>query len=74
MVQAADSTSPGFSAVLLGYGDATVVVGIFCVKGTEKGKTFLHRERFAGTWIKTNGTWQCVTTTSTLIAAKQSAD
>ena len=53
------------------YGDAGVVVGIFRVKGMEKGKPFVHRERFVDTWIKTNGTWQCVATTGTLIAAKQ---
>jgi len=52
------------------YGDAAVVVGIFRVKGTEKGKPYTHRERFVDTWIKMNGTWQCVVTTSTLITAK----
>ena len=56
------------------YGDAAVVVGIFRVKGIEKGKPYVHRERFVDTWIKTNGKWQCVATTSTLIAAKHPAD
>jgi ketosteroid isomerase-like protein len=56
------------------YGDAAVVVGIFRVKGTEKGKPYVHRERFADTWIKIGGTWQCVATTSTLITAKNAAD
>lgn len=55
------------------YGDSAVVVGIFRIKGTEKGKAFTHRERFVDTWIKTNGAWQCVATTSTLIAPKQAA-
>jgi ketosteroid isomerase-like protein len=55
------------------YGDAAVVVGIFRVEGTEKGKPFVHRERFVDTWIKTNSAWQCVATTSALITAKQSA-
>jgi len=55
------------------YGDAAVVVGIFRIKGTEKGKPYTRRERFVDTWIKTNGTWQCVATTSTLITAKQPA-
>ncbi|HTB91877.1 MAG TPA: nuclear transport factor 2 family protein [Candidatus Sulfotelmatobacter sp.] len=55
------------------YGDAAVVVGIFRIKGMEKGKPYVHRERFVDTWIKTNGTWQCVATTSTLISAKQPA-
>jgi ketosteroid isomerase-like protein len=56
------------------YGDAAVVIGIFRIKGTDKGKPFLHRERFVDTWIKTNDGWQCVATTSTLIAAKQAAE
>jgi ketosteroid isomerase-like protein len=52
------------------YGDAAVVVGIFRIKGTEKGKTYVRRERFVDTWVKLNGTWQCVATTSALITAK----
>lgn len=56
------------------YGDAAVVVGIFRIKGTDKGKSYMHRERFVDTWIKTNGSWQCVATTAALITAKQSAD
>lgn len=50
------------------YGNAAVVVGILRVKGAEKGKAYVRRERFVDTWIKINGTWQCVATTSTLIA------
>jgi ketosteroid isomerase-like protein len=56
------------------YGDAAVVVGIFRIKGTAKGKAYVHRERFVDTWIKVNGAWQCVATTSTLITAKPPAD
>jgi len=56
------------------YGDAAVVVGIFRVKGTEKGKPYVHRERFVDTWIKSNGKWQCVATTSTLITARHPRD
>lgn len=56
------------------YGDAAVVVGIFRIKGVEKGKPYVHRERFVDTWVKINGTWQCVATTSALITAKQPAD
>jgi len=56
------------------YGDAAVVVGIFRIKGTDKGKAYVRRERFVDTWIKMNGTWQCVATTSALITAKASAD
>jgi len=56
------------------YGDAAVVVGVFRVKGTEKGKSYVHRERFVDTWIKINGTWQCVATTAALIPAKAATD
>ncbi len=56
------------------YGDAAVVVGIFRVKGTEKGKPYVHRERFVDTWVKMNGTWQCVATTAALIPAKSTSD
>jgi ketosteroid isomerase-like protein len=31
------------------YGNAAVVVGTFRVKGTEKGKPYVHRERFVDT-------------------------
>ena len=52
------------------YGDSAVVVGVFRIKGMEKGKPYSHRERFVDTWIKLNGAWECVATTSTLITAK----
>jgi ketosteroid isomerase-like protein len=52
------------------YGDVAVVVGVFRIKGTEKGKPYVHRERFVDTWIKLSGAWQCVATTSTLITTK----
>jgi len=52
------------------YQNAAVVVGIFRIKGSEKGKAYVRRERFVDTWIKTNGTWQCVATTSALITSK----
>ena len=52
------------------YGNAAVVVGIFRVKGVEKGKAYVHRERFIDTWIKQGQTWQCVASTATLITGK----
>ncbi len=52
------------------YGDTAVVVGIFRIKGIEKGKPYVHRERFTDTWIKHDQTWQCVASHSTLIPAK----
>src|SRR5664279_1446274 len=56
------------------YGDASVVVGIFRIKGTEKGKQYVHRERFVDTWVKMNGGWQCVATTAALILTKPAAN
>jgi ketosteroid isomerase-like protein len=52
------------------YGNSAVVNGIFRVKGTEKGKFYVHRERFIDTWIKQNQGWQCVASSATLITAK----
>ena len=52
------------------YGDVAVVVGIFRIKGVAKGKPYVHRERFVDTWVKINGAWQCLATTSTLITGK----
>jgi ketosteroid isomerase-like protein len=52
------------------YGDAAVVIGVFRIKGTQKGKPFVRRERFVDTWIKVGGTWQCVVTTGTSMTAK----
>lgn len=42
------------------YGDTAVVVGVFRIKETEKGRSVLHRERTVDTWMKMNGTWKCV--------------
>lgn len=52
------------------YGNAAVVTGIFRVKGVEKGKPYVHRERFIDTWIKQNQSWQCVASSATLITTK----
>ena len=56
------------------FGNAAVVVGTLRVKGAENGKPYIHRERFVDTWIKVDGAWQCVATTSTLITVKQRAN
>jgi ketosteroid isomerase-like protein len=52
------------------YGNSAVVVGIFRIKGVEKGKPYVHRERFIDTWIKRDQSWQCVASAATLITAK----
>jgi ketosteroid isomerase-like protein len=50
------------------YGDAAVVTGIYREKGVSKGKPYSRRGRFTDTWVKENGTWQCVASQSTLIS------
>ena len=50
------------------YGGAAVVTGIYREKGISKGKPYLRRGRFTDTWVKENGTWQCVASQSTLIS------
>ena len=52
------------------YGDSAIVVGIYRTKGTDKGKPFLHRERFVDTWAKVGGTWRCVASVAVLMPAK----
>ena len=52
------------------FGNSAVVVGIFRVKGVEKGKPYVHRERFIDTWIKHDQSWQCVASSATLITPK----
>src|ERR1700674_68874 len=49
------------------YGDAAVVTGIYREKGISKGKPYARRGRFTDTWVKENGTWQCVASQSTLM-------
>jgi ketosteroid isomerase-like protein len=50
------------------YGDSAVVNGVDREKGVNKGKSYLRRGRFTDTWVKVNGTWQCVASQSTLIS------
>jgi len=42
------------------HGDAAVVSGAYHEKGSYQGKPFEHRGRYTDTWIRHNGTWQCV--------------
>ena len=53
------------------YGDTVVAVGVFRIKGVEKGKPYVHRERTIDTWVKINGTWKCVAAVAVSITAKQ---
>ncbi|MFI5058043.1 MAG: nuclear transport factor 2 family protein [Candidatus Acidiferrales bacterium] len=50
------------------YGGAAVVTGIYREKGISKGKPYSRRGRFTDTWVKENGTWQCVASQSTLMS------
>ena len=52
------------------YGDAAVTVGVFRIKGVEKGKPYVHRERTINTWVKLNGNWKCVAAVAVSIPAK----
>jgi ketosteroid isomerase-like protein len=52
------------------YGDSAVAVGIFRIKGIEKGKPYVHRERTIDTWAKMNGTWKCVAAVASTIPSK----
>jgi ketosteroid isomerase-like protein len=52
------------------YGDSAVAVGIFRIKGIEKGKPYVHRERTIDTWAKMNGTWKCVAAVASKIPSK----
>jgi ketosteroid isomerase-like protein len=49
------------------FGACAVVTGIYREKGVNKGKPYSRRGRFTDTWVKTNGSWQCVASQSTLI-------
>jgi len=53
------------------YGDTIVAVGVFRIKGMEKGKPYVHRERTIDTWVKINGTWKCVAAVAVAISSKQ---
>jgi ketosteroid isomerase-like protein len=52
------------------HGDIAVVVGIYRVKGLEKGKAYLRRARFVDTWAKIDETWQCIASVAVVITGK----
>jgi ketosteroid isomerase-like protein len=49
------------------FGDCAVVTGIYREKGTSNGKPYTRRGRFTDTWVRTDNTWRCVASQSTLI-------
>jgi ketosteroid isomerase-like protein len=56
------------------YGDTAVAERIFRIKGIEKGKTYVHRERTIDTWVKMDGVWKCVAAVAVEIPGKQASD
>jgi ketosteroid isomerase-like protein len=47
------------------HGDSAVVTGIWSGKGVDgEGKAFESKERWADTWVKKDGKWQCVASAS----------
>lgn len=66
----ADYTAPGFKIepftveqpVERVWGDGAVMGGIATLKGTDSGKPFEMRLRFADIWAKRNGRWQVIYT------------
>jgi ketosteroid isomerase-like protein len=44
------------------FGKTAIAIGVIAVKGTQGGKSVIHRERFIDTWINKNGTWICIAT------------
>jgi ketosteroid isomerase-like protein len=49
------------------HGKSAIVVGVYLEKGTTRGKSYLHRERFVDTWVNRGSAWVCVSSQSTLI-------
>jgi ketosteroid isomerase-like protein len=47
------------------FGSSAIATGVMRVKGTEKGKTYVRRERFVDTWVNKGGHWVCVGTDAT---------
>ena len=46
-------------------GSVAVATGVFRAKGTENGKPFVRRNRFADTWVKKGDSWVCVSASAT---------
>ena len=47
------------------FGDVAIASGVFKIKGVEKGKPFVRRNRFVDTWVSKGGTWVCVSGSAT---------
>ena len=49
-------------------GDVAIATGVFSSKGSQNGKPFVRRDRFADTWIKKGNGWVCVSASATPMA------
>ena len=71
----ADFADPKFQPSLMNiqdvkvdmYATTAIVSGAYHTKGTYGAKPYEHFGRFTDTWVKVNGTWQCVASQSTLV-------
>jgi ketosteroid isomerase-like protein len=50
------------------YGDTAIVIGIYRVKGVDKGKPYQRRGRFTDTWVNRKGLWVCVASQYTVLS------
>jgi ketosteroid isomerase-like protein len=39
------------------HGNTAIVTGVFLIKGVERGKPYVQRERFVDTWLYRSGQW-----------------
>jgi ketosteroid isomerase-like protein len=51
------------------HGDTAVVTGIYQIKGVDRGKAFVRRDRFVDTWHYTNGAWRSIASLATPIGS-----
>jgi ketosteroid isomerase-like protein len=48
-------------------GDVAIATGTFRLKGVEKGKPYVRRNRFVDTWVSKGGSWVCISGSATPI-------
>ena len=51
------------------HGDTAVVTGIYRIRGMERGRLFVRRDRFVDTWRYKNGSWVPIASLATPIAS-----
>ncbi len=50
------------------HGDTAIVTGQYRMKGVERGKPFVQRNRFVDTWLHKDGQWVAIASLSTPVA------